>query len=229
MSRKTVNELGVAVKLIQHPTRVLACGRSTMGKTTLCVDLILQQLMPKVKRCFAVCPTFWQQPALKRLRGIKGAFPKQHVFTVVRDNIFETIFRVLDRDHIPTLLYVDDAAAEASTNKGNKGAFSRLCLAAPHLNLSIVGCFQRPTMCSPAFRDNCECFISFISSRVQDVDLIIKELNPSPASPISKSIVSRALEHAWKNARFCFIFREAFTGRILYHVGFNEVITFNKR
>lgn len=224
--KKLVNELGPAVKLIQHPTRVLVCGRSTMGKTTLCVDIILSQLMHSVKRCFAVCPTFWQQPALQRLRDVKGAFPKQHVYTTVHDNIFTTLFRIMDRDHIPTLLYVDDAAAEASTNKGNKGAFARLCIAAPHLNLSIVGCFQRPTMCTVALRDNAECFISFITSRLQDVDLIIKELNPSPASPVKGADVRAALDYAWKNARFCFIYREAFTGRILYHVGFKKRITF---
>ena len=198
-----------------------------MGKTTLCVDIILKQLIHSVNRCFAACPTFWQQPALKRLRRIKGAFPRKHVFTNISDNIFETIFRVCDRDHVPTLLYVDDAAAEASTNRGNKGAFARLCIAAPHLNLTIVGCFQRPTLCTPSLRDNAECYISFISSRVEDVELIRKELNPSPASPINRQTVCNALEYAWRNARFCFIFREAFTGRILYHVGFDRRIQFS--
>ena len=223
-----INELGPAVNLVQHPTRVLACGRSTMGKTTLCVDIILARLLCDVRRCFAVCPTFYQQPALKRLRKVKGAFPRKHVFTQVSDNVFETIFRVLDRDHIPTMLYVDDAAAESSTNRGNKGAFARLCIAAPHLNLSIVGCFQRPTLCSPSLRDNAECYISFVSSRVEDVELIRRELNPSPASPVNRETVCRALERAWRDARFCFIFREAFTGRILYHVGFNQRIEFNR-
>lgn len=221
-----VNELGPAVSLIQHPTRILACGRSTMGKTTLCVDIILKQLMRSVKRCFAVCPTFWQQPSLKRLRDIKSAFPKKHVFTRPSNNVFDTIFRICDRDRLPTLLYVDDAGAESSTNQGNKGAFARLCLASPHLNLSIVGCFQRPTLCTPSLRDNAECFISFLTSRVPDVNLIVNELNPTPASPISKKKVCEALEYAWKNARFCFIFREAFTGRIVYHVGFQSHINF---
>lgn len=198
-----------------------------MGKTTLCVDIICTQLMHQVQRCIAVCCTWYQQPSLKRLRDIPHAFPKHHVFTQATDQVFDRIFKILDRDKIPTLLYVDDAAAESATNKGNKGPFARLCLAAPHLNLSIVGCFQRLTQCSPAFRDNAECLIPFISSRVSDVDTLCQEFNPSPTSPVARKIVCQALEHAWQEARFAFIFRESFTGRIIFHVGFNTEIRFN--
>lgn len=200
-----------------------------MGKTTLAVDIICSQLMKNVHRCFAVCPTFKQQPALARLRQIPNAFPEKHIFTVVTDRVFDLLFRIMDRDRVPTLLYVDDAAAEASTNKGNKGSFARLCVAAPHLNLSIIGCFQRLTQCTPSLRDNCECLISFISTRVSDVDVLCSEFNPSPTSPVAKRVVCDVLERAWASARFCFIWREAFTGRILFHVGFNQQITFKRQ
>lgn len=199
-----------------------------MGKTTLAVDIICAQLLRSVKRCYAVCPTFWQQPSLETLRKIKGAFTKKTVFTQVHDQVFDVLFKIMDNDHIPTLLFVDDAAAEAATNKGNKGSFARLCIAAPHLNLTIVGCFQRLTSCSPAFRDNCECLISFIPSKTIDVDTLVKEFNPRPAHAMSASIVKKALEYAWKNARFCFIFREAFTGQIYYYCGLNSVIEFKQ-
>lgn len=199
-----------------------------MGKTTLAVDIICEQLLHSVRRCYAACPTFWQQPALAPLRRVKGAFHKKSVFTHVDDQLFDAMFHKMSRDRVPTLLFVDDAAAEQATNKGNKGAFARLCLAAPHLNLSIVGVFQRLSSCSPALRDNCECLISFIPSKLLDVDTIVKEFNPSPASRLSKDIVKNALLYAWNNARFCFIWREAFTGRMLYYAGLRDEITFNK-
>jgi hypothetical protein len=224
-----VNEIGPAAKKLcfdATPTRLLLTGRSTLGKTTLAVDLILTRFMKNVNRCFACCPTWYQQKTLAPLREIPGAFPKKNVFTRVDDSVFEHIFQQLTKFPCPTLLFVDDAAAEAATNKGNKGSFSRLCLAAPHLQLSIVGCFQRLTQASPAFRDNTEGIISFIPSKLQDVETLCEEFNPCPARKRSKDIVKRALDYGWRNARFCFIYREAFTGKIYYFSGLNDEIDF---
>ncbi len=210
------------------PFRIIFAGKSTMGKTTMAVDIIMKHILPKVTRVFAACPTFWQQPALKRLRGVNGAFNKRKVFTRVDDEVFEYIFSVLDRNPAPTLLFVDDAAAEASTNKGNKGAFSRLCLASPHLQLTIVGCFQRLSSASPALRDNTEGLVQFIPSKIHDVDTIEEEFNPFPAARKSTEIVREALQKGWDTSRFTFIWRQNFTGAIFYYSGFDSVLKFNK-
>lgn len=228
--RRNVNKLGPACKLTlasEKPFRMILTGKSQMGKTTLGVDLICTYIMKRVVRCFAVCPTFWQQPALARLRSIEGAFTEKNVFTEVNDDVFEHIFNQLDRYPAPTLLFVDDAAAEAATNKGNKGAFSRLCLASPHLQLWIVGCFQRLSSASPAFRDNTEALISFLPSKVQDVDTIQNEFNPSPANKKAIDIVKEGLTTAWDNSRFAFIWRTNFTGAIDYYAGFDKRVRFN--
>lgn len=222
------NELGPATMLIKHPCRLIFSGRSTMGKTTLSVDVICTQLLPSVKRCYAVCPTFWQQDALAKLRNVHGAFPKDHVYTRATNDVFDRIFRHLDRTkHIPSLLFVDDAAAERATNDGNKGAFARLCLAAPHLNLSIVGSFQRLTQCSPALRDNCEGLISFLSSTEQETKTLLREFCP-PAMMDSKGKkkLLQVLIQCWEQYRFCFIWREKFTGHVFYHAGFQNRIQF---
>lgn len=182
--------------------------------------------MKDVKRCFAVCPTFWQQPAFSRLRAIPGAFTRRNVFTKVSDKVFEYIYQQLDRIRAPTLLIVDDAAADHATNRGNKGSFSRLCIASPHLNLSIVGCFQRLTSASPAFRDNTEALVSFVPTKMLDVTTIVEEFNPKPAALNSKEVVKNALTQAWKDHRFCFIWREPFTGKIQYYCGFDNVVNF---
>lgn len=223
----TINELGPSVKIIKHPCRIILTGRSTMGKTTLAVDIICSQMMSQVRRCFAVCPTWYEQPALKRLRAIEGAFPKKRVFTEVNDMVFNSIYNILRKDRAPTLIYVDDAAAEQATNKGNKGAFSRLCIACNHMNTSMFGIFQRLSSCSPALRDNAEGLISFIPTKIMDIDVIWKEFNPCPANRKSQDVVRRALTEVWTESRFCFIWREAFTGRIYYFTGFKGVIRFN--
>ncbi len=198
-----------------------------MGKTTMAVDLICNHLIKSVKRCFAVCPTWYTQPSLSRLRKIKGAFKARNVFTNVDDQVFEHIYRRLIKHPMPTLLFVDDAAAEAATNKGNKGSFSRLCLASPHLKLTIVGCFQRFSAASPSFRDNTEGVISYVPTKIQDVDILTDEFNPCPAHLESKKIVKQALDYGWRNSRFTFIWRPNFSGEVLYFSGFDKKINFN--
>lgn len=205
--KKIINDLGTAINLVEHPTRIIASGRSTMGKTTLAVDIILTRIMPHVRRCYAVCPTFYDQPQLHRLRAVKNAFPKSNVFTKVNDQVFEYIYQQLKKDPKPTLLFVDDAAAEQATNKGNKGSFSRLCLASPHLNLTIVGCFQRLSAASPALRDNAECLLSFQPTKLLDVETIVKEFNPCPTAKNSVSKTKAALQHAWSQRMYAFIYR----------------------
>jgi hypothetical protein len=223
------SEIGPAAIKIQHPYRLLITGRSTMGKTTLAVDIIVQRLMRGVRRCFAVCPTFWVQDTLAPLRAIEGAFPPQNVFTRVDDKVFQHIYNICAHNPAPTLIFVDDAAAESATNRGSKGSFARLSLACNHLDISMVGIFQRLTQASPAFRDNAEGVISFIPSKTHDVDTIQDEFNPCVASLHSKERVYKALDLAWNNARFCFIHREKFTGKVLYYAGFHNAIEFNKR
>jgi hypothetical protein len=209
------------------PYRLFLCGRSGMGKTTLAVEVIVHCILPHVRRCYAVCPTFYEQPQLHPLRRIKGAFPKSHVFTTAEDENFEYIYDRLRRKPSPTLLLVDDAAAESSTNVGNKGAFARLCLAAPHLQLYIVGVFQRATQCSPTLRDNTEGVIHFMPTRIGDVQTLVSEFNPFPARPNSKLAVQEALQYCWDGlAKFCFIWRPKRVGTVDYYSNFSHAIEF---
>ncbi len=200
-----------------------------MGKTTLAVDLICKYILPNVRRCIAVCPTFWQQDTLERLRRVQGAFTRTSVYSHADDSVFDKIFNILNKKPAPTLLFIDDCAAEQATNKGNKGSFSRLCLAAPHLNLTIIGCFQRITAASPAFRDNCEGLISFIPSHTLDSKIIYTEFNPAAGLKSSVDDVCQALTKIWSEHRFCFIWREAYTGKIHYHAGFDGEVVWKKK
>lgn len=226
-----VNHLGEHIYKIQHPVRLILTGRSTMGKTTLGVDIILKNIISQVGQVFVACPTFWQQSQFAPLRNITNCFNTRNVFTHVTDEVFEKIFKILDhqKGSIKTLLIVDDAAAEGATNKGNKGAFSRLCLASIHLNLTIIGMFQRLTSASPAFRDNAECLVSFTPSKRQDITTIIEEFNPNPAITDNDDNVRRVLNDAWESHRFVFIHRPAFYGNIDYYAGFDKQLSFSPK
>ena len=212
---------------IRPPCRVLFTGRSTMGKTTLAVTVILECIMPHMRRCFAACPTFYDQSALEPLRAIPGAFPERNVFTDVTDGTFEYIYQRILRHSKPTLLFVDDAAAEKATNRGNKGSFSRLCLCSMHHNLTIIGVFQRITSASPSLRDNVEGLVSFIPTKDNDGDTICHEFNPCPARLHSRKLVMQMLDYAWRHARFCFIWREKFSGQTRFYSGFQQQLLLN--
>jgi hypothetical protein len=223
-----MNALGDYVTLLNHPVRALFTGRSTLGKTTLAVDVIMSRIIPHVQQVFAVCPTFWHQHQLSRLREIPQCFTEYNVFTEVDDSVFDNIYHILSAQDsaIPTLLFVDDSAAEQATNMGNKGAFSRLCLATPHLNLSIFGIFQRLRAASCSLRANTEAVISFIPSKVGDVDVIQEEFNPYPAmGRKGKQVVAQALTQAWQSPQhYVFIWRPPRKGVVLYHEGFETEI-----
>jgi len=216
---------------IQHPCRLVCCGKSQMGKTTLMVDIIKRYILRSVRRCFAVCPTWYQQHQLTPLRRIKGAFPRQRVFQMASEEAFEKIFLMLNKERlngkrIPTLLYVDDCAAESSLNRGNKGAYGRLALASPHLNLTICTVVQKMVSASPLMRENTEGIIVFMPSRVGDVEILVDEFNPNPFSLNCMRTMRVFLRECFKRERYCLIWREKLTGNTKYYAGLGEEITF---
>ena len=195
-------------------------GRSGQGKTTLVIQLIKKCFLKDVQRCFVACPTWYSQRMFHSLRKIPGAFPDKYCFTEVVDSVFEYVWQQCNKFRAPTLLFVDDAGAEASIHKGNKGAFARLCINSRHLNLTIIGIVQRFTLVTPSFRDNCEAIISFIPTKDDDVDLIAREFNPSPGHKDGRLEAKRYLLQAWTSRdMFCFIYRPPRNPKIYFYNG----------
>lgn len=225
-----VDMRGEGVGRIKHPCRMIISGKSQMGKTTLMVDIVKNVMMRGVRRCFAVCPTWYQQSTLAPLRRIKYAFPKKRVFTKATEENFEKIFNIIDKERdydgnrIPTLLIVDDCAAEQALNRGNHGAFGRLSIASPHLDLSIFCVVQKMTSASPLLRENTEGVISFIPSRVKDIEILTDEFNPCPFYANNRKILLKVLEECWSQERYCFIWREPVTGKVAYYAGLGKKI-----
>jgi hypothetical protein len=208
---------------------ILFTGRSGMGKTTLAVKVILKRYINVVNQVFAICPTFWVQAPLEPLRKIPNCFNDSNVFTNVTEGIFKRVLNLIvsNKKRPKTLLFIDDAAGDFCTNRGNKGSFAKLSIAAPHLNLSIIGIFQQAKTASPSFRNNCEGLVSFVSNRRADVEIICNEFNPLPASNNSPNLVNRAIVQAWKEARFLFVWRGQFDVNTTFFGGFNKKIEFN--
>ncbi len=199
-----------ALTHFSHPTRILIAGRSTSGKTTLAVQLVTRHMLRGLRRCYAVCPTFYSQPALKPLRLIKGGFQHKDVFLDPSNEAFDYVLEQQRAYRTPALLFVDDAAADSCTNAGSKGSFARLCIMAPHLNLTIVSIFQALKQCTLAMRTNCEILVSFQPNGVREVECILEEFNPFPSAVDSKKRVKAMLTQAWTQYRYAIIIKTAF-------------------
>lgn len=218
------------MKKINHPIRTVFTGKSQMGKTTLMVDLIRRRLIASVQRCYVVCPTWYEQPAFQPLRRIKGAFPAKRVYTEATEEVFEEIYRKIKKENarvgrkIPTLLLVDDCAAERALHTGNHGAFGRLAISAPHLNLSIACTVQKLVSASPLLRENTEVVICFYPSRKKDVNILIDEYNPCPWEAGSSKTLRRMMGQCWDKKSYCTIFREPLTGHTAYHIGLGQEV-----
>lgn len=209
---------------ISHPYRLLIAGRSTSGKTTLAVELILQQLLRQVRRCYAVCPSFFIQQTLEPLRRVRGAFQRRDVFTNVSNEAFEKIFETQRQFKTPALLFLDDAAAEYCTNAGSKGPFARLCIQSSHLNLSVVAIFQGITQACKPLRYNCEGVIVFMPNGERETKTIIEEFNIDSSNPGMRKMMLQALNVAWMEHRFAFIHKSFPQAR--FYAGFTKQITF---
>lgn len=199
-----------AGQLIIHPARLLIIGRSTSGKSTFAVSLIQRFIFRQVRRCYAICPTFYTQPTLYPLRQVQGAFRRKDIFSSASDDAFRFIFDQQRRFPYPALLFIDDVADAHCTNIGSKGAFAKLCIQAPHINLTIVAIFQGLTQCSKAMRINTEGLIAFMPDSEDEVNQITKEFNPWGFQLGGKKLLRTRLEETWKNERFAFFWKTKF-------------------
>jgi len=196
--------------LVDHPARLLITGRSTSGKSTFAVGFICRRMLRQVRRCYAICPTFYSQSTLGGLRKVQGAFQRKDVFTAPSNDAFEYIFKQQRRFPYPALLFIDDVADSACTNVGSKGAFAKLCIQAPHINLTIVAIFQGLTQCSKAMRLNTEGLIAFMPDSEDEVNQIIKEFNPWGFRLGGKKLLRAKLEETWQTERFAFFWKTKF-------------------
>lgn len=211
------NKLGPYVRLLLPnrtipATRTLIMGRSGTGKTTLAISIIKNYFVSHVNRFFVICPTFMKQTKFSalypfvRVEDVYIERPEDEIFWDVRRKIDEDL---TNNPNSRFLLFIDDVAADTSTNKGRKGAFASLAVEAPHDRLSIVAIFQQATTCSASFRNNTDNVIVFSPADQYAVDIFQKEFNPYLFDKsLAKRFYDKAVE-VWIDGDFVFIHRPA--------------------
>jgi hypothetical protein len=184
-----------ALDLLNHPFRLMVSGRTLSGKTTTTVKFIKYMLKKsKWQRILLVCPTAAQDT----FNPIRTLILK--VFDSPSEDTYDLIYRLCSPKSekklspVRTLLIVDDCSADGSTNKGRKGAFSRLANNARWLNLSMIVISQNMSSISPAFRDNAEGLMLFHTMNKKERQYILDERNPFPKnSSAMESILDSAI------------------------------------
>lgn len=191
-------------------SRVLINGRSGLGKTHLAVGLVEKFFIPVVDIVFIICPSFFTQKTFKNLRrkvakeNVLAGHPTDKTFEIIKKRILK--YRKIDRNY-RFLLFIDDVSSDYSTNMGRKGNFASLSANAPHINLSIIACFQQATACSPAYRNNAEHIIVFPPADKSAYDIFVKEFNPYIYDKIKSKLFLEEVSKIWNKGRFVYISR----------------------
>ncbi len=172
---------------IQHPARLLISGKAGSGKTWLAVDLIDRVLRHQVNRLIVICPTWYTQSIFRCLDGMVK--PDRDVFEDLENDTFEEIYKQIlqqvrycaqnNKEPIKTLLFIDDCGSNNLIHGGRISCFGKLAIQFRHLNVSSIVIVQNPKLVSPNYRENANHFIFFPCHRLEEMEWIYKEFNPS--------------------------------------------------
>lgn len=213
-----------ALHLIRHPFRLLVSGSSGKGKTTLIKKIVLNYFTKQVDEIIIISPTAnsqFREPGFDEAEKI--------------DNVEEGIGKITSMIEIRkrgddslktrTLVIIDDAAGDKATNNRRKGDFAQLSVMTNHFNISVFGLFQQAKTCDANFRDNVNGVIMFATTRLEDMDILYKEYNPSIY--LKKMVFFSLMDELWgpKQTNFCFIHKPA-RNRICYFRNFEEIVDF---
>lgn len=184
--------LPLALRRVQHPSRLLVTGRSKCGKTSVAVYTILQlHKRYKWHHIYLVCPTA-EQPTFDPIRKYIERTWKEG-----DEETFTTILRRVKINHAEgrrSLLIIDDCSGDTGTNTGRKGALPTLANNARWLSLSIVIITQNMTSITPSFRDNADCCLMFNTLKQAERNYYLQERNPFDTPQMMKRVMMEAFE-----------------------------------
>ncbi len=190
--------------LIKHPSRTLLCGRSQMGKTTLGVLIVVEQLIPDLDRIILISAT----PDQSTYDPIRKYIQKNDIiYNITKDTIkqifddIKHLYEVCKAKGVPpqrTLIFMDDLAGSGLMHGGRRGAFANLAIQTPHWSLSIIVVSHQPTNTDPNFRNNAENVIVFPPDGEEELVWLRK----SYQSLAMKNITMRdILLYAWSGSK----------------------------
>lgn len=195
-----------AASLIPLPTRILATGRSGMGKTTECIRLIAHDLAPSIDRLITICPTYWIQKGFRQLDFLLRSKndvitkPTGRTMKSILDNVLNINEKRAKQSKPPlhTFLLVDDLSGTKFIQDHRVGDFSNMAIQTPHLNLSCLIITHQATHVSPSYRDNTNVVMSFASQRTAEMKWLVNEYkNPS----MSPKCMQEIILNAWRGGR----------------------------
>jgi hypothetical protein len=197
-----------AEQYIQHPVRIFVTGRSGTGKTTTTVDLIhriLRHQLGTNGRLMVASPTWELQKVFDPIRNMVKS--EKDVFTQPEKGMFQKIVKRLQKEKllaiqhslpvIQTLILVDDFSGSRLVHSSSCG-ISELAVQTRHLNTSMIVISQQPKQTSNAFRQNCECLISFPPTSREGLDWLVSEFN---GNQFEKELFFKICQRAWKGKR----------------------------
>lgn len=164
------------INLIKHPTRILICGKSNCGKTTIAIKILSHLLCynPNAK-LIIICDSWFIQPVFQVIRRLNIT---DIVYPKVTDEILTKIIIEQQKERKKLILFIDDEGANPVLHRNNKGSFADLANRARHLNISTIVISQILTSIDTSYRLNADNIIMFKSLRLIDKEALKNEFNP---------------------------------------------------
>jgi hypothetical protein len=203
-SKNEVNKSPVSN--IKHPCRILACGRSRLGKTHLIVNLLDKYLRHQIDIFIIICPTFSAQKTFDPIRHLVTPQctyeePTEQNLRKIKEQIvgIRNLCIQQNRKSPNICVLIDDCSGLSIIHGHRRGIFANFSVQTPHWNTSLIVITQQPTAVDPNFRDNAEHIIAFPSENENDVNWLRKSYNPEANTDPSK--IKTIIDTAWKGGR----------------------------
>lgn len=185
---KTPNPSPIYSKF-KHPMRMLICGKSQTGKTTLAVKII-KHMASQVERIIIISPTFDLQPTWDPVREL---IKEDDVYTKT-GIVFKALrYQLEAQKYRKTLLVLDDVSSERDLNQGAKGHFNWLVYNAVWINLSIICIAHSLSSVSTGLRQNLEHLMMFLTTRPKEIDKLAEEFNVTGDKKSMKELYKTAV------------------------------------
>jgi hypothetical protein len=163
-------------------------GRKGSGKSFLCCRLLKTIWKDCYEQIIFISPTFESQLSLWGSLDPAGI----SVYSKLTDELIETLLTQQMSTRRPVLIVLDDNGEDFK--KVSPNIVNKLVSNSRHINLSIIGLFQKLTQCPVILRANTDTFLSFSACSYLERECLWREV-----SIVSKQEFQRIFNTATEN------------------------------